>query len=139
MKNKLALLLLMIVCYALPSIAQNNIPPKTTFEPPVVTPKLTKVFGVTLSIDSTTHPNSTATDIYLKITFTSLGTGVVTYNLTDVNRSANGVNTTNTAFTLTLSGTGTDVVYIKRSTFVRSAHSYTITTTAPNQVVSTSI
>ena len=136
MKTKLLLIVLMMLCYAIPTIAQNTIPPKTTFVPPTVAPKITKVLSVTISVDSTTHPNSTATDIYLKVTFTSIGTGVVTYNLTDVNRSASGVSTTNTAGTLTLSGTGTDVVYIKRSTFVRSAHSYTITTISPNQATS---
>ncbi|MEI9957118.1 MAG: hypothetical protein WDM90_12630 [Ferruginibacter sp.] len=136
MKNKLFLLLLLVVCYCLPSIAQKTIPPKTTFTPPTVTPKLTKVFTVTLSVDSTTHPNSTATDIYLKAIFTSLGTGTITYTLTDINRQASGTTTSNTTGTLTPGGTGTDVVLIKRGTFVRSAHSYTITTTSPNQVSS---
>jgi hypothetical protein len=136
MKNKLLVILLMMMGYAVPTIAQNTIPPKTNFVPPTVAPKITKVLSVAISVDSTTHPNSTATDIYLKVTFTSIGSGVVTYNLTDLNRQASGNSTTNTAGSITLSGTGTDVVFIKRSTFVRSAHSYTITTTAPNQVSS---
>jgi len=139
MKSKLFLLLLMAACHSIPSIAQNNIPPKTTFTPPTVTPKLTKVFTVTLSVDSTTHPNSTATDIYLKATFTSLGTGTITYILTDINRQASGTTTSTTNGSFTPGGTGTDVILIKRGTFVRSAHSYTITTTSPNQVTSNPI
>ena len=136
MKNKLFLAILVFVYYTMPSLAQNTIPPKTTFTPPAVTAKITKVFSVTLTTDSVTHPNSTATDIYLRATFTSMGTGSVTYNLTDVNRQASGTSTSSTAGTLTLGGTGTDIVHIKRGTFIRSAHSYTITTITPNVVTS---
>jgi hypothetical protein len=138
MKSKcFAVLIAVIYCFS--SQAQNTIPPKTDFVPPAVHPNISKVFSVTASIDSITTPSSTGKDIYLKVVFTSMGSGTINFTLTDVNRSASGVATTNTTHTLTPGGTGTDVFYIKRSTFVRSIHTYTITTTAPNAITSNSI
>ena len=139
MKNKFFLVVLITACYAIPSIAQNTIPPKTDFVPPTVHPNISKVFTVTAAIDSITTPTNSAKDIYLKITFTSIGNATINFTLNDVNRSAAGVVTTNTTYTLTPGGTGTDVFYIRRGTFARSIHTYTISTTSPNAVTSNSI
>ena len=139
MKNKLLLLFLITTYNAITVSAQNHIPEKKVNDPGNVAPKIFRLLSVTLTVDSTTHPNSTATDAYIKETFAYLGSGMATYAYSETNQSAAGTSNISTTGTVTLNGTGTTDVFIKRGVFIRSVHTLKLITNTPNQVTSNTI
>lgn len=80
-----------------------------------VAPNLTNIISATVSIDSTTHiPNGTAYHNYFKATIRSVGMGTVNYKWVITNSGPQAAPLVIPG-TMTLCGTGTDYIYIEKS------------------------
>ncbi|MEO7308987.1 MAG: hypothetical protein ABIX01_01205 [Chitinophagaceae bacterium] len=114
--NRIIFVAIVLVFNITASIAQQNIPGrKEVMAQPNVVVDYTKVLSAAVSIDSTTHiPNGTAWHNYFKATIGSVGTGTITYHWVITN---NGPQAPPLVIpgTMTLSGTGTDYIYLQKS------------------------
>jgi hypothetical protein len=146
MKKKLFILAVIAASFTMPAKAQtqNTIPDKKVVAPPNVTHKIFQVLSIAFVTDSS-NTHGTTRDTYITETITYLGTGVVNYTNYETQFSANtrqypnGILNTTSNGSMTLSGTGTDIIKMKKSAFVHSSHSLKIVTTTPNQVTSNTV
>ena len=134
---KTNIFLLILLLSGATTNAQQNIPGKKVVAPLNVAGNITKVLSVVLSIDSTTHiPNSTTYHNYFKATVGSIGIGTVNFKwiITSIGPQAPPLII---PCSITLSGTGTDYIYLQKSTF-RGPISFKLRLQAetPNQVQS---
>lgn len=146
MKTKLCILLIMATGFAMPATAQTQttIADKKVSAPPNVPPKIFRVLSINFVHDSS-NTHGTTRDSYITETITYVGTGVVNYTnyLTTQDAATrslpNGIASSSTTGTMTLSGTGTDIIHLMKSAFVHSQHTMKIVTATPNQVTSNTI
>ena len=146
MKIKLFILLFIATSFVINTYAQiqNTIPDKKVVAPPNVPPKIFKVLSINFVHDST-NTHGTTRDSYITETITYIGTGVVNYTeyLTIQDAATrsepNGIASSSGTGTVTLNGTGTNVIHLVKSAFVHSQHTMKIVTSTPNQVTSNTI
>ena len=145
MKNKFILILILAVSFSVGANSQTQtIPDKKVVAPPNVPPKIFRVLSINFVHDSS-NTHGTTRDSYITETITYVGTGVVDYTDYITTQDAatrslpNGIASSSTTGTMTLSGTGTDIIHLMKSAFVHSQHAMKIVTSTPNQVTSNTI
>lgn len=146
MKIKLFSLLFIVTSFVTNTNAQiqNTIPDKKVVAPSNVPPKIFKVLSINFVHDST-NTHGTTRDSYITETITYIGTGVVNFTNYVTTQDAatrslpNGIASSSTTGTMTLNGTGTDVIHLVKSAFAHSQHTMKIVTSTPNQVTSNTI
>lgn len=146
MKNKFILTLILAACCIFSSTAQiqTTIPDKKVVAPPNVPPRIFKVLSINFVHDST-NTHGTTRDSYITETITYIGTGSVNYTDYETMEDAatrtapNGIASSSSTGTMTLNGTGTDIIHLKKSAFVHSQRTMKIVTSTPNQVTSNTI
>ncbi|MEP6676811.1 MAG: hypothetical protein ABJA78_16745 [Ferruginibacter sp.] len=113
--RKINLLLLVFLSTISIVNAQNVIAPKKAVNPGVVAAPITRIISVVLSLDSTIHqPNATSYHHYFKATISSIGLG--TYNCKwIITNSGPPAAPQIKPGSITLSGTGTDYIYIQEA------------------------
>lgn len=146
MKSKLFILSIVFSCMisTIHAQVQNNIPEKKVVAPANVTPNFFRVLSINFVGDSTNTLGTTRHTYYTEtIVYTGTGVATLTNYLTtrDANtrQYPNGVLNTSNTGTITLNGNGTDVLQIKKSAFVHSAHTLMVVINTPNQVTSNTI
>jgi|GEM_PF-5190502 len=147
MKNKLFALSLIVAAYTMPANAQiqSTIPDKKVSSPGNVPARIFRILSVNFVTDSTiNHPGNQGTDTYITETFTYIGSGVVSYTNYETTESAatrsypNGILSSTSPGTITLSGGGTEIVHMKKGSF-HSVHTLKVVTNTPNQVTSNTV
>jgi len=142
MKNKL--MILGIACFTGMQLhAQNTIPPKTTFVPPVVQVKLNNVSAVAIQQDSVTivtHPGKTNTNVYhFKGIINSKGPGPINYKWAIINTSTANIPPAYKAGSITPGGSGTDNVFVDMGNGGNGYSKITLVIISPTQITSNSI
>ena len=138
-------MLILSVCFSVSANSQTQtIPDKKVVAPPNVPPKIFRVLSINFVHDSS-NTHGTTRDSYITETITYVGTGVVDYTDYITTQDAatrslpNGIASSSTTGTMTLSGTGTDIIHLMKSAFVHSQHTMKIVTSTPNPVTSNTI
>ena len=121
-------------------VVKAQIPGKKIVVQPNVQIHIAKVSSVVLVIDSAIHqPNSSSYRNFIKAAIASNGAALVTYKWILKSSNPNAPITTIPG-SLTLSGSGTDYIYIEKiSGSETPAYSVRLQTDTPNQVMSNKI
>lgn len=136
MKNKVILSLFALTLFIAKVNAQDIIPDKTVNEQTKVQKKIIKVKAVQVLLDSSVgQSNSSTSQYYFKAIVSSIGTGAVSYQWVrsnPINPAAHHL----IPGTLTLSGKGTDVIFIKQGAAAGGPNSILLQVLSPNVITS---
>ena len=123
--------------------AQNTIPAKTTFVPPIAAPQLPNVSAVTIvqdSVTSTLHTNGITSKTYhFKGIINSRGTGNINYKWVIITNGSTTIQPVYKTGSIVQGGTGTDHVFVEMGNGGNGLFKITLMILSPTQLSSNSI